>query len=173
MQRAKSRIAATLFITLALSASSSSAVFAQKAAATIDPARIEAAQKLIDATNGAKVFDTMITLIMRQMSTAFSRNNPGKSAEVARIFNSLTIKAIARKGEIIKQVSAVYAKRFTAAELTALADFYKSGVGAKFISQQQHILRESMQIGQRWGMQLGREVAHEAREELKRSESKK
>ena len=38
----------------------------------------------------------------------------------------------------------------------------------KFIAVQPDIMRQSMTLGQRWGMQLGREIEQEAREELKK-----
>ena len=164
------RPAAALAIAATLWVASSVATPAQTAAA--DPARIAAARELIAATDGAKVFDTMIGLIMQKMSAAMTHRNPAEAEQIKQIFASLTEKAIKRKSEAIEQVAGVYAKRFSADELKAITAFYKSGVGAKFVSQQHDIIRESIKIGQKWGAKLGREIQKEAQQELDRKHGK-
>jgi hypothetical protein len=52
--------------------------------------------------------------------------------------------------------------------LDAIVAFYKSPVGLKLVNAQSKTMREAMQIGQNWGMQLGMDIDAEARKELKK-----
>ena len=77
-------------------------------------------------------------------------------------------KFINRRAELLDEIAALYAQRLEAAELRAVAKFYRSPIGSKLIDVQPQIMQESMQAGQRWGARIGREIEEEARRELKR-----
>lgn len=63
--------------------------------------------------------------------------------------------------EIIDMTVPIYTKHLTHAEIKQLLDFYQSPLGRKLIATLPSILAESMQAGQRWGEQLGRQVREE------------
>lgn len=52
----------------------------------------------------------------------------------------------------------VYDKYLTEPDIDALLVFYNSPVGKKFISSMPFILKESMEIGESWGRQVGEKV---------------
>ena len=58
----------------------------------------------------------------------------------------------------------VYIKYMTKEDLEDLIKFYQTPIGQKFSKNTPLIMQESMQIGQQWGMQLGREVAKKLQE---------
>lgn len=53
----------------------------------------------------------------------------------------------------------IYTKRFTLDELKQLEQFYESPAGKHLAAAQPDMLQESMQIGQRWGAAIGKEIA--------------
>jgi len=77
-------------------------------------------------------------------------------------------KFISRRAELLDEIAAVYAQKLEAAEMKAVAEFYRSPVGSRLIDAQPQIMQESIMAGQRWGQRIGREIEEEARRELKR-----
>ncbi|MHB9141752.1 MAG: DUF2059 domain-containing protein [Paludibacter sp.] len=57
--------------------------------------------------------------------------------------------------ELKKQLVPVYQKNFSPAEIKQLIEFYQSPLGKKLTEGTGKIAKESMQIGQAWGMSLG------------------
>jgi len=56
--------------------------------------------------------------------------------------------------ELTKQLVPLYKKHFTHAEVKELISFYESPLGKKLATETPKLSRESMQLGQTWGMGL-------------------
>jgi hypothetical protein len=133
-----------------------------------DKARLAAAKQMMEMAGSAAQFDQVMPLMSQQMSQAFKNLAPGSATEIDDVFRQLVPRFVARKGELLDQIAALYATEMTLDELNAIVAFYKSPAGEKFSSVQPKILRESMALGQRWGQRIGAEFAEEARRELKK-----
>jgi len=133
-----------------------------------DKARLAAAKQMMEMAGSAAQFDQVMPLMSQQMSQAFKNLAPGSATEIDDVFRQLVPRFVARKGELLDQIAALYATEMTLDELNAIVAFYKSPAGEKFASVQPKILRESMALGQRWGQRIGAEFAEEARRELKK-----
>ncbi|MGE0849151.1 MAG: DUF2059 domain-containing protein [Hyphomicrobiaceae bacterium] len=153
-------VAATCLALLA----SSAALRAQ----TPDPARVAAAKEMMQSAGVAKQFDEVMPLLARQLSASFIAVAPDKADEIRQVFSELAAKFVDRKNELIDKIAAAYADQLTLDELNAIAAFYRSPVGAKFVEVQPQMMRKAMALGQRWGAQIGREIEEEARRELQR-----
>src|SRR5262249_34826644 len=137
-------------------------------AQTPDAERVAAAKELMQIAGVARQFDELMPLLTRQLAQGFLAVAPEKSSEIREVFDQLAARFVDRKSELIDQVAKLYAEKLTLDDLKALAAFYKTPVGAKFVDAQPDIMRQSMMLGQRWGAQIGREIEQEARRELKR-----
>lgn len=133
-----------------------------------DAARIAAAREMMDVAGVAKQFDEVMPLLAEQLSRGFVAVAPEKAAEIREVFSQLAVRFVDRKGELIEQIAALYAHHLTLEEIVGIVAFYKSAVGAKFMSVQPQVMRQSMMLGQRWGAQIGQEIEQEARKELKK-----
>ncbi|HLI16864.1 MAG TPA: DUF2059 domain-containing protein [Rhodanobacteraceae bacterium] len=58
--------------------------------------------------------------------------------------------------ELMNQVIPVYQQHFTTADVQGLEKFYRSPLGQKVLQQMPLIMRQSMQIGQKWGQEHAR-----------------
>jgi uncharacterized protein len=58
----------------------------------------------------------------------------------------------------------VYSKYLTKEDLEEMIKFYETPVGKKFAENTPKIMRESMQIGQEWGMRIGEKFEKKIRE---------
>ena len=133
-----------------------------------DKARIAAAKQMMELAGSAAQFDQVMPLMSQQMSQAFKNIAPGSATEIDDVFRQLVPRFVARKGELLDQIAALYATEMTLDELNAIVAFYQSPAGLKFASVQPKILRDFMALGQRWGQKIGAEFADEARRELKK-----
>jgi hypothetical protein len=133
-----------------------------------DPARLAAAHELMEVAGVAKQFNEVMPVLAQRLGEAFVAVAPDKADEIREVFKQIAVKFVDRKGELIDQIAALYAEKLSAEDMTAIVAFYKSPVGARFISIQPEMSRQAMTLGQRWGSAIGREIEAEARRELKK-----
>jgi len=74
----------------------------------------------------------------------------------------------ARVNEIVDEITAIYARNFTADELREITAFYRGPAGKKFLEKQPAIAQESMQIGQKFGAAVAADVTRRMSEELRK-----
>jgi hypothetical protein len=133
-----------------------------------DPARLAAAKEMMELSGAVKQFDEAVPLMFEQLIRTYSQMVPGKSREIRETLDQLIPRFQQRKYELIDQIAALYAAEMSLDDLNAVIAFYKSPVGMRFADVQPKIMRDSMQLGQRWGERLGLELQDEARRELRR-----
>jgi len=59
--------------------------------------------------------------------------------------------------DLVSMLEPVYAKHLTLDDLNQMIAFYQTPIGKKFAEKTPMITTESMQVGQQWGMKIGRE----------------
>jgi hypothetical protein len=139
-----------------------------RAQTTQEAARLAAAREMMQVAGVARQFSEVMPVLLRQLAQGFVAVAPDKAEVIGEVFAKLGGKFDERKGELIDQVAGLYAEQLSLEELGAVTTFYRSPAGAKMMSIQPQVMRQAMQIGQRWGAQLGREIEEEARRELKK-----
>lgn len=130
------------------------------------PENLQAAKDLLKATNAEAQFAAMIPLIFNQLRQILPQPGPNDQQVFDQVFAEIQKQAIARSSELIDQIAALYAKRFTVEELTAVSQFYRSPVGQKFVAATPDITGQSMRIGNAWGRKIGQEAEQTIRSEL-------
>jgi uncharacterized protein len=123
-------------------------------AAPADPASIAAALELMDVTGASKSFDN-ITSMMRQHVSAGAADAAG--TDKMKTFDDMMAKFATYKPDMLKETAAVYAQKFSAAELKTISEFYKSGPGAKFITAMPDLMKDGGAIGQKYAMKMMQE----------------
>ena len=155
----------TAFFTLLLAVAPGTVV-AQKA--PVDPGRVTAARELLELSGSAKAFETVLPGLVQQMTRILTSQKPEHRATIEQIMQAMQTKFLSRKQELIDQIAVLYADRLTAQDIADLVTFYKTPAGKKFIEIQPELLKESMAVGQAWGLKLGAEIESGVREELKK-----
>jgi uncharacterized protein len=133
-----------------------------------DEKRLAAATELMQISGVAKQFDEVMPVLAQRLSESFVAVAPDKAELIREVFAQMAVKFVDRKGELIDQITILYAEKLTVEDLTAIIGFYKSPAGAKLVAVQPEIAHQSMALGHRWGAQIGREIEAEARRELKK-----
>ena len=133
-----------------------------------DPARLAAAKQMLAYSGGVKQFEDSISLMFDDLAANFAAMAPGKEEEVKEIVKGLAPRFKPRLAEVWDEIATLYAKELSKEDLDALAAFYKSPLGHKLVDTQTKTMREVIQAGQQWGMQVGVEIDAEARKELEK-----
>src|SRR5687767_14174231 len=96
---------------------------AQPSAPQVEPDRLAAARDLLVATNTESQFSTVIPLMFGQMKQAIPTGSPQMKEELDKVFEEVQTQFIVRRAEVLDQIAILYAQKFSAEEMKALADF--------------------------------------------------
>lgn len=66
--------------------------------------------------------------------------------------------------DLTEMLVPVYSKYLTQTDLEELISFYNTPVGKKFAKNTPHIMSESMQVGQQWGMKIAQDFQKKLQE---------
>ena len=143
---------------------------AQTAVAPIDPAATAAVKELLISMNYREMmiqsFDqlqqSMPAMMLQGVTTAINGNAKLSAAEkkaavekaskeipaVAAVLND-TLKDPKLMDELFAEMTPLYARHFSAAEIGQMSAFYKTPVGKKMLATTPQIMTESMQISQK------------------------
>ena len=147
---------------------------AQKPAAAqaekIDPARLEAARKLIRTTTSDRLIDQVLNMAIGQVTMLMVRMKPEKKKELSEIMHKLgaEMKSSRRKQELYEKIARIYAKHFTTEEMNKLIAFYETPVGRKFVQKMPEVMMESQRAGMEWGRSIAQDLFKRAKEEAKK-----
>lgn len=116
-------------------------------AAAADPVRIAAAKELMEATGMTKQMDGMIAV----MSDGFRKGARGTGGaagdKLSDEFDKNMQRLMSYREAMMEEFAVIYAQRFTAEELKAVTDFYRSPVGQKFIQASPELMQAGAAIG--------------------------
>lgn len=100
-----------------------------------------------------------------QMVAVMKAGIPAQRAATPQLpgvfWDSLEARLVRETPQLLNDIVPEYARSFTEVELLELVRFYESPIGRRLIAEQTGLMQRSMEIGQRWGMRLGTEVAQD------------
>jgi hypothetical protein len=116
-----------------------------------DPATAATVRRLLDLTGAAK-------LALQNMEALLPAQRAANPQIPAAFWDAFLAHARRDIPQLVDSLIPIYAGHFTKAELDHLVRFYESPIGRRLAEQQPLILQESVQVGQRWGSAIGRQV---------------
>lgn len=131
-------------------------IHAQEAApaTTADPARIAAARDLLEVTGVTKQLDGMMEAIKAGFAKGANAENTDAGKQITAEFEANMTKFMSYKQDMINDFATLYAETFTAEEMKTVADFYRSGTGAKFISLTPELMQKGSVIGMKYSQKV-------------------
>ncbi len=144
----------TLFAALFAVLSLGALALAEEAKPAVDEARVAAARDLMAVTGVTKQMDGMIDAIVQgfQKGAKADTNEAGK--KLSGEFEAMMKKFLSYKEEMLTDFAQLYAENFTAEEMKTVADFYRSGTGAKFIQMTPALMQKGAQIGMKYSERM-------------------
>jgi hypothetical protein len=132
------------------------------------PETTAAARELVVTMRSADQFKALLPIIMKNLKPAIVQGRPEIERDFDATWPSLMEGLNARVNEIVDEITAIYARNFTADELREITAFYRGPAGQKFLEKQPAVAQESMQIGQKFGAAVAADVTRRMTEELRK-----
>ena len=130
---------------------------------------LAAALDVLDALNAKSNFAVMVDSVGQTMLAQVKQTHPSASDKTLEEFRkAFKDEMMAQTDELMRMQAAVYAEHFSENDLKALAAFYRSDVGKRFVGEQPAIIQEITPLALRWGMQAGQNAAQRAMEKLQK-----
>lgn len=123
-----------------------------------DPARVAAARDLLEVTGVTKQMDGMVDAMSRGFAKGANADNSEAGKRMSDQFDSSMKKLLEYKDQMITDFANLYAETFTAEEMKAVADFYRSGAGAKFIAKTPELMKKGAEIGMKYSAKIADEM---------------
>ena len=101
----------------------------------------------------------MIPAAAEQLKTELIRSNADLQEVISTTIDEEALKIVPRRSDLEREAAQIYAKSFTQAELTAIADFYSSPAGQKLIDNGPLVTRELIKSAEIWSSGIARDLA--------------
>ena len=131
---------------------------AQDTAPASDPARLAAARDLMAVMGVTKQMDGLIGAMSKGLSQVSEGDKSEAGQKLKQQFEAVLAKFAGYKEEMFADFAALYAETFSAAEMKEVADFYRSGTGAKFVAMTPALMEKGAAIGIRYSQKMRAEI---------------
>jgi len=112
------------------------------------PAQIDAAMDLLKANNAAANMQAMLDVIVPLQAAQIRREHPNASDEtIKQLIRIVNDAILSHTDDLIRLYAVAYARRFSAEEMQALAAFYRSDVGQKYLKELPGLMKDITPIG--------------------------
>lgn len=115
-------------------------------------------QKMFKVSGSEAAYATAI----EQMIPLFRKQYPDIDAEIWSEFEKEF--ANTSLSDLIEMLVPVYQKHYTQSELKQIIKFYKTPIGKKLAATTPQIMKESMEVGQKWGAKIGKDFIQKMKE---------
>jgi uncharacterized protein len=144
-------------------------LFAAPAAAEeITPSHLAAAHDAVIAAKADRDFTDLLFTLSQQVQTQLINLRPDLYAQVSDAVNAMALQLAGRRADLDNDIARIWANAFTEDELKAIATFYKSPAGAKFVDEGPKVFTDGIQAAKGWSDRVREELLEKSREELKR-----
>ncbi|WP_394689077.1 DUF2059 domain-containing protein [Hoeflea sp.] len=132
----------------------------------ISESHLNAARAAMTSLQSTDQFDAIIPASAERLKVQLIRANGDLQEVISATVDEEALKIVPRRGDLEREAAQIYAKAFTEAELTAIADFYNSPAGQKLIENGPLVTRELIKSAEIWSAGISRDLAQNVNKAL-------
>ena len=132
----------------------------------ISQAHMDKARAAVTATKATNSFDPILFNAAASIKNQLTANNPDKADLISSIVDEEAIKLAARRGDLEAEAARLFANIFAEDELTALADFFQTPAGVKYLENTPLLARELSKAARIWANGINRDLANNVQKKL-------
>jgi hypothetical protein len=136
------------------------------AAQDASDSHLAAARNAIKAIGATDQFDPILPQATEALRSELIQKDPNLQADINRLVDEKALEMAGRRADLEAEAAQIYARSFTEAELTSIADFYNSDAGKKLISEGPIVTRELLKAANIWQSGIARDMAEAVGTEL-------
>ena len=137
-------------------------------AAEVTDAQLKAAYAAIKATGATVPFDAILPNIAEQLKAGLIQASPNYQDLISKTVDEKALALASRRGDLEKEAATIYANTFTVDELNAIANFFNSDVGKKFLKDVPLANRELFKAADIWSAGVQRDLQKSAGDALEK-----
>lgn len=127
------------------------------------------ARDLIAAIRVDQQVGRITELVALQTMQFMQQSRPNMPAEEAKAYGEAYASALrSRIGDLVTEITKVYAQEYSAEELKQIIAFYRSPVGQKYLDKAPALSQRAAALGQTWQQQVEQAAQSEAAQEMKK-----
>lgn len=119
-----------------------------------DPARLAAARDLMEVTGVTKQLEGMMSAMKQGFAKGAKADISETGKKLSTEFDAAMKKFMGYQEDMLTDFAALYAETFSAEEMKTVADFYRSGTGAKFIAMTPELMQKGSAIGMKYSQKV-------------------
>jgi hypothetical protein len=127
---------------------------------------LQAARDAITALGVTNRFDAILPNIMDRLTAQLIQAYPNLQDVISVKVEEEALKLAARRADLEREAALVYAKAFTAEELTQITAFYSSEAGKKLLKDGPIATRELLRAADIWTAGIARDLEKQANDAL-------
>ncbi|WP_420392853.1 DUF2059 domain-containing protein [Acuticoccus sp.] len=135
--------------------------------ADITAEHLALAQELIDLTQSDDTFDDILPRLATQTQELFTRQYPALTQDIEEVVYDVALDMTQSRVELSRTLQLVWARRFTAEELSELKTFFTGDVGKKFVELTPSITALAIGAARQWEQTLASQMVDVTRARLR------
>jgi hypothetical protein len=143
---------------------------AKPAATVVEPTKtqIDLARQIVKSNNIDRAYELAIVQMIDQLAASVTRTRPDLIQPMSEVAKGLKPEFDAKRDDIIEKTARIYALNLSEPELKAIADFFATSAGQRFVSTQPKITAEMSEAFAIWQPVTSAFITQRIREELKK-----
>jgi uncharacterized protein len=125
----------------------------------ISDAHLKAARAAVAAIRATEDFDRILPQAAAALKAELIQKNPDLQEIIIKTVDEETLTLAARRADLEKEAALAYARVFSEADLTAIAEFYNTDTGKKLLSDGPIVTRELFKAADIWQRGVARDLA--------------
>jgi hypothetical protein len=132
------------------------------------PEALAAAKELVETVHLTEQFKAILPNLFKAIKPSIVQGRPEVDKAYDALVPAMEEAFKARVSEMIDAAAIVYAKNFSADDLHALNEFYKTPAGQRLLQKLPAVSQELLTVGTSFGQSVGRDVEQRMKEELRK-----
>lgn len=128
----------------------------------VEPKKLELAKQLLEVTEA----EAMMTNMLDRMMAMMSQQMPMVPREMWE-----GLMATADTKPVLSAMTNLYATTYSEKEMKGAIEFFTSEAGKGFLSKQEVVMTDAMQLGQQWGQQWAMKATQDAVKKMQAQEA--
>ncbi|NKB52171.1 MAG: DUF2059 domain-containing protein [Rhizobiaceae bacterium] len=129
-------------------------------------AHLSKAREAIEATRATDSFDAILFDASAQLKNLLTRDSPDQAERISNIVDEEAIALAPRRADLELEAARLFANSFDEAELQALADFFNTPTGTKYLKATPVLARELGKAARIWANGINRDLAANSTKKL-------
>ena len=132
------------------------------------PEQVKAAREVVEASGAASSLNDVIPIFIDEAKQTFTRTRPEIAKDLDAALKAITPEFETRREQLMNDIAAVYAQRFSTKELAEIKAFYTTSTGRKLVENLPSLIQATYQQTEAWSRKMSQDIVARLRQEMRK-----